>query len=78
MIGAHPESWLELGSAYIAVGQPGAARTILGKLQKLGVITYRRGKITVLDRRRLEQLSCECYAVVKQEYDRLLPVKILI
>jgi CRP-like cAMP-binding protein len=43
------------------------------KLQKLGVITYSRGHITVLDRSVLEQLSCECYAVVKQETDRLLP-----
>jgi CRP-like cAMP-binding protein len=44
-----------------------------GKLQKLGVIQYRRGKITVLDRSRLEALSCECYDVVKKETDRLLP-----
>lgn len=44
-----------------------------GKLQKLGVIHYSRGHITVLDRPRLEQLSCECYAVVKRETDRLLP-----
>ena len=44
-----------------------------GKLQKLGVIRYKRGQITVLDRPRLEQLSCECYAVVKKESDRLLP-----
>jgi CRP-like cAMP-binding protein len=43
-----------------------------GKLQKLGVIHYNRGHITVLDRPRLEQLSCECYAVVKHETDRLL------
>jgi CRP-like cAMP-binding protein len=43
-----------------------------GELQKLGVIRYSRGKITVLDRARLEQLSCECYGVVKQETDRLL------
>ena len=43
-----------------------------GKLQKLGVIDYNRGHITVLDRRKLEQLSCECYAVVKKETDRLL------
>jgi CRP-like cAMP-binding protein len=42
-----------------------------GKLQKLGVIQYARGQITVLDRPRLEQLSCECYAVVKKETDRL-------
>ena len=44
-----------------------------GKLQRLGVIRYSRGHITVLDRPRLEQLSCECYAVVKRETDRLLP-----
>ena len=43
-----------------------------GKLQKLGVIQYVRGQITVLDRAKLEQLSCECYAVVKKETDRLL------
>ncbi|MDH4559171.1 Crp/Fnr family transcriptional regulator [Pseudomonas sp. BN417] len=44
-----------------------------GKLQKLGVIEYSRGHITVLDRPKLEALSCECYAVVKKETDRLLP-----
>ena len=44
-----------------------------GKLQKLGVIEYSRGKITVLDRPKMEQLCCECYAVVKKETDRLLP-----
>lgn len=44
-----------------------------GKLHKLGVIDYRRGHITVLDRARLETLVCECYEVVKCESDRLLP-----
>ena len=44
-----------------------------GHLQKAGLIRYRRGHITVLDRTRLEQRACECYAVVKKEYDRLLP-----
>jgi CRP-like cAMP-binding protein len=44
-----------------------------GKLQKLGVIEYVRGRITVLDREKLEQLSCECYEVVKKETARLLP-----
>jgi CRP-like cAMP-binding protein len=44
-----------------------------GKLQKHGVIEYSRGQITVVDRPRLEQLCCECYAVVKKESDRLLP-----
>ena len=43
-----------------------------GKLQNEGVIEYHRGHITVLDRPRLEQMCCECYAVVKQETDRLL------
>src|SRR5580700_936555 len=45
-----------------------------GKLQKLGVITYTRGNISVVDRVRLEELCCECYAVVKKETDRLLPL----
>jgi CRP-like cAMP-binding protein len=44
-----------------------------GKLHGLGVINYARGQITVLDRPQLEQLCCECYAVVKTESDRLLP-----
>src|SRR5665213_444861 len=43
------------------------------RLQKLGVVLYSRGKITVLDRPKLEQRCCECYAVVKRETDRLLP-----
>ena len=43
-----------------------------GKLQLQGVIEYSRGHIKVLDRPKLEQLSCECYAVVKKETDRLL------
>jgi CRP-like cAMP-binding protein len=44
-----------------------------GKLQRLGVIEYSRGNIRVLDRAHLERLSCECYAVVKKETERLLP-----
>lgn len=44
-----------------------------GKLQKLGVIEYSRGRITVIDRGRLESLCCECYEVVKRETDRLMP-----
>ena len=42
-----------------------------GKLQKLGVISYSRGHITVLDRPKLEELCCECYTVVKRESDRI-------
>ena len=44
-----------------------------GKLQEAGLISYRRGRITVLDRPGLETRSCECYQVVKTELDRLLP-----
>jgi CRP-like cAMP-binding protein len=44
-----------------------------GKLHRLGIIEYQRGEIRVLNRSRLEELSCECYAVVKKETDRLLP-----
>jgi CRP-like cAMP-binding protein len=44
-----------------------------GDLHKAGLIRYQRGHITVLDRPRLEKRTCECYAVVKKEYDRLLP-----
>ena len=42
-----------------------------GRLQKIGVITYSRGNIEVVDRTRLEELCCECYGVVKTETDRL-------
>ena len=44
-----------------------------GKLQAAGLIHYSRGKITVLDRPKLEKRVCECYDVVKKEFDRLLP-----
>ena len=44
-----------------------------GKLQEAGVISYRRGHISVLNRSALEKRVCECYAVVKKEYQRLLP-----
>ena len=47
-----------------------------GHLQADGLIHYSRGHIKVLDRTRLEKRVCECYAVVKKEYDRLLPYKI--
>lgn len=46
-----------------------------GRLHAAGLITYRRGHITVLDRAQLERRSCECYAVVTREYQRLLPGK---
>jgi CRP-like cAMP-binding protein len=43
-----------------------------GNLQRAGIISYSRGRITVLDRDRLERNVCECYAVVKKEFERLL------
>ncbi len=45
------------------------------KLQKAGLIRYARGRIEILDRKGLEGRVCECYAVVKNEYDRLLPME---
>ncbi len=53
--------------------RPEAVVDAAGKLQKLGVIDYDRGEITVLDRPQLEALCCECYVVVKKETNRLLP-----
>jgi CRP-like cAMP-binding protein len=46
--------------------------TVAGKLQKAGLIRYRRGVITILDRPGLEAAACECYRVIEAEYDRLL------
>src|ERR1700732_4478050 len=62
----------ELIASMLGVRREGVTEAA-GKLQKLGVIEYSRGKITVLNRSRLEQLCCECYDVVKRETDRLLP-----
>ena len=47
---------------------------VAGQLQKDGLIKYVRGRINVLDRTKLEKRACECYASVKAEYDRLLPL----
>jgi CRP-like cAMP-binding protein len=62
----------ELISHVLGVRREGVTEAA-GKLQRLGVIEYSRGHITVMDRNKLEQLSCECYAVVKKEIDRLMP-----
>ena len=61
----------ELIANMIGVRREGVTEAA-GRLQKAGVIRYARGRITVLDRPRLEKLSCECYGVVKKETDRLL------
>ena len=63
----------ELIAGMLGVRREGVTEAAL-KLQKAGLIRYERGLITVLDRAGLEQRSCECYAVVKREYDRLLPL----
>ena len=56
------------------VGQIGLAVTEAAtNLQRAGLIKYRRGHITVVDRKGLEQRTCECYSVVQKEYQRLLP-----
>lgn len=62
----------ELIANMLGVRREGVTEAAI-KLQKLGLIRYARGRITVLDRLGLEGLTCECYAVVKKEYDRLLP-----
>ena len=62
----------ELISNMLGVRREGVTAAA-GRLQDAGLIRYRRGHITVLDRARLEERTCECYAVVKREYDRLLP-----
>jgi CRP-like cAMP-binding protein len=60
----------ELISNMLGVRREGVTEAA-GKLQKRGAIRYVRGKITVLDRTQIERCSCECYAVVKKETDRL-------
>ena len=62
----------ELIANMLGVRREGVTEAAL-KLQKAGLIRYVRGRISVLDRPGLEQRTCECYAVVKKEYDRLLP-----
>jgi CRP-like cAMP-binding protein len=62
----------ELIANMLGVRREGVTEGAL-KLQKAGLIRYARGHISVLDRPGLESRCCECYAVVKKEYDRLLP-----
>lgn len=62
----------ELIANMLGVRREGVTEAAL-KLQQAGLIRYARGHIAVLDRASLEKRTCECYAVVKREYDRLLP-----
>ena len=63
----------DLMSTLLGVRREGISEAA-GRLQAAGLIRHARGRISVLDRPKLEAQACECYAVVKQEYDRLLPV----
>ena len=67
----------ELISNMLGVRREGVTEAAL-KLQKADLITYARGHITVLSRKGLEARTCECYSVVKREYDRLLPDKLAV
>ncbi|WP_290969481.1 Crp/Fnr family transcriptional regulator [Hydrogenophaga sp.] len=67
----------ELIANMLGVRREGVTEAAL-KLQKLGFIKYARGHITVMDREALEGSVCECYAVVKKEYDRLLPNRLAV
>jgi CRP-like cAMP-binding protein len=62
----------ELMANMLGVRREGVTEAALN-LQRVGLIRYTRGHISVLDRAGLERRTCECYAVVKKEYDRLLP-----
>jgi CRP-like cAMP-binding protein len=64
----------ELIANMLGVRREGVTEAALN-LQRVGLIRYARGRISVLDRAGLERRTCECYAVVKTEYDRLLPAK---
>jgi CRP-like cAMP-binding protein len=65
----------ELVANLLGVRREGVTVAAL-KLQEAGVIRYSRGHVSVLDRQRLEARACECYAVAKREYDRLLPAEL--
>jgi len=65
----------ELIANMLGVRREGVTEAAL-RLQEAGLISYARGHIKVLDRPGLEKRTCECYAVVKREYDRLLPHKL--
>ena len=67
----------ELIATMLGVRREGVTEAAM-QLQGAGLIRYSRGKISVLDRPGLERRTCECYAVVKKEYDRLLPEKVAI
>lgn len=72
------QSELELTQEFISnmlgINRPGVT-IAAGILQRAGLIRYRRGRITILDRNELEAASCECYSLVKAEYQRLISLR---
>lgn len=64
----------DLMAKMLGVRRGGASETA-GKLQKLEIITYHRGHIRILQRAQFEKMSCECYACVARETDRLIPIQ---
>jgi CRP-like cAMP-binding protein len=66
------ESTQEFLSQMLGVNR-GSANQAAGALQRAGLIRYRRGRISILDRSGLEAAACECYRIVKGEVDRLFP-----
>jgi CRP-like cAMP-binding protein len=62
----------EFISEMLAVRRPYITR-IVGDLERRGAVRRRRGQITIVDRNKLEQQACECYAYLRRHYDRLLP-----
>ena len=75
LIGSQLVMTQELIANMLGVRREGVTEAAL-KLQKAGLIKYARGRISVLDRPGLEARTCECYGVVKKEYDRLLPSRL--
>jgi CRP-like cAMP-binding protein len=74
MAGSKLSMTQELIASMLGVRREGVTLAA-SSLQRAGLIEYQRGQIAVLDRPGLERCTCECYAVVKKEYDRLLPVR---
>ena len=66
----------ELIAGMLGVRREGVTEAA-GRLQHLGLIRYARGRITVLDRQGLEQRTCECYSVVRKEYERLMAPRMM-
>ena len=69
--------WPEAKIVHLHGGSSGVTE-VAARLQEAGLIHCSRGHVAVLDRPRMEARACECYAVVKKEYDRLLPDTIAI